>query len=89
MDHREQILAPASGLVGHSVADSDLSIMGAGAVIQTLRKGGAVSEKIFSAFWALVWSKNKGGRVGPSPGSTTGTELTVSGLQFQHSASLI
>ena len=50
---------------------------------------GAVSKKIFSAFWALVCSKNKGGRVGPSPGSTAGTELTVSGLQFQHSASLI
>ena len=32
--------------------------------------GGPVSKKIFSVFWASVWSKNKG--LGPFPGSTTG-----------------
>ena len=38
-----------------------------------IRGDGAVSKKIFSALWASVWSKNKGGPgpPGPSPGSAT------------------
>ena len=39
-------------------------------------------KTFFSALWASVWSKNKGG-VGPSPGSTT--ELAVSSLDFEQS----
>ena len=33
--------------------------------------GGSVSKKIFSALWASVWSKNKGGPPGPAPASAT------------------
>ena len=35
--------------------------------IQTFRWGGGVSKKIFSELQASVWSKNKGGGVGPGP----------------------
>ena len=59
-----------------TVADQDLQIRGS-LVIQTLRKkagGGGISEKILSALWASVWSKNKGGGgqvpLEPSHGST-------------------
>ena len=50
---------------------------GRGAVIQTLRKKAARSPKeFFSALWASLWSKNKGGggagSLGPTPGSATG-----------------
>ena len=58
---------------------------GGGPVIQTLRYGGGgcwSPKKFFSALWASVWSKNKGG-VGPSRGSTT--ELAVSSLDFEQS----
>ena len=42
-------------------------------------KGGSVSKKNFSALWASVWCKNKGGgggqgSPGPSPGSATAEE---------------
>ena len=52
--------------------DPDLEITtggggeGGGAVIQAIRKRGALSQKIFSALRASVWSKNKGGP-GPLP----------------------
>ena len=39
-------------------------------VIQTLIKGGGeggLPKKIVLAFWASVWSKNKGGGTGPQP----------------------
>ena len=55
------------------MGDPDLQIRGRGADPDI--KGGAVSKKIFSALWASVWSKNKGGQgpgpLGPSPGSAT------------------
>ena len=36
------------------------------------RGGGGGLKNFFSAFWASVWSKNKGGgEAGPSPGSAT------------------
>ena len=37
--------------------------------------GGAVSKKIFSALRASVWSKNKEGDRGPSPGSATDVNI--------------
>ena len=40
--------------------------------------GGAVSPKTFSAPWASVWSKNKGGPGGLSPASATEITLWVS-----------
>ena len=56
-----QVEGPIVGAGGggggvRAVADPDLQIRG-GAVIQSLRKRGAVSKKIFSA---PVWSKNRG-----------------------------
>ena len=39
-------------------------------VIQTLIKGGregGLPKKFVLAFWASVWSKNKGGGTGPQP----------------------
>ena len=51
---------------------------GGGAVIQTLRKGGA-KKNSFSAPRASVWSKTKGGEEagasGPSLGSATGGDF--------------
>ena len=38
-----------------------------------IRGRDGVPKKFFSALWASVWSKNRGGGPpGPSPGSTTG-----------------
>ena len=37
--------------------------------------GGGVSKKFFLALQASVWSKNKGGGQGPSPGSATATDF--------------
>ena len=70
---------PSRGLIfgGASViksfADPELQKRGGGggegSVIQTLRKGGSVSEKTFSPLRASVWSKIKGGSMpaGPLP----------------------
>ena len=44
---------------GRAVLDPDLEIRGGG--------GGAVSQNIFSALWALVWSTNKGATRPPPP----------------------
>ena len=52
-----------------TVPDPDLRYAGA-PVIQTLRKGGGeggLPKKFVLAFWASVWSKNKGGGTGPQP----------------------
>ena len=61
------------------MVDPDLQIRGGGGWgghPDPDKKGGPVSEKVFSALWASVWSKKKGGTSpppspGPSPGSTT------------------
>ena len=45
--------------VPHTVADPDLQIKGG--------RGEGVSKKIFSALWASVWSKNKGGPESRAP----------------------
>ena len=72
-----------------AVVDPDLQIRGGGAVIETLRKGGARTQKnFFSALQASVWSKNKwgggggAGPSGPSPGSAT--EKVLSYLCFSY-----
>ena len=44
---------------GRAVLDPDLEIRGGG--------GGAVSQNIFPALWALVWSTNKGATRPPPP----------------------
>ena len=60
-----------------TMADPDLQIRGGGGggrpVIQTLRKGGAQSQKkIFPALRASFRSKiRQGGPLGPSPGAAT------------------
>ena len=60
--------------------DPDLEIRGGGgggALIQSLRKAGAVSQKIFSALGASVWSKNYGGRAPQGPLLDPPLETTV------------
>ena len=53
--------------------DPDLEVGGEGRSSSLLESGGGGSPKFFSALWASVWSKNKGGLgpPGPSPGSAT------------------
>ena len=46
-------------------------------LIQSLRKAGAVSKKIFSALGASVWSKNYGGRAPQGPLLDPPLETTV------------
>ena len=72
-----------------AVADADLQIKGGGGVgvIQPwdpgIRgEGGARLQKIFSALWASVWSKNKGG-VGP-PGPLTWIRHLVVCVSSKH-----
>ena len=61
----------------NAVADPDLQIRGEGHGHPDPRpcdkRGDSVSNKMFSALWAPVWSKNKEGLgpLGPSPGSAT------------------
>ena len=55
------------------LADPDLQIRG-GHSSRPLDKwggGGGESKKFFSALQASIWLKNKGGGVGPFPGSAT------------------
>ena len=52
-----------------SVPDPDFEIRGARSSIPLDKRWGGL-KKMFSALWALVWSKNKGG-AGASPGSAT------------------
>ena len=65
-----------SALETNAVADPDLQIRGEGHSHPdpVIRGGELVSNKIFSALHAPVWSKNMGGLgpSGPSPGSATG-----------------
>ena len=69
-----------------AVADADLQIRGGGrvGVIQPWDKGGSGArlQKIFSALWASVWSKNKGG-VGP-PGPLTWIRHLVVCVSSKH-----
>ena len=60
--------APVRCFLSKSELDPDLDIRGGGGGERgnghpdpNIRAGGADSEKIFSAFWAPVWSKNMGG----------------------------
>ena len=57
-----------------TVVDLDLQLSGGGGghTHPEIREGGGSVKKIFWALQASVWSKNKGGGVGLSPGSTTG-----------------
>ena len=48
--------------MGNTVVDPDLQIRGGGG---GGKREGPVSKKTFSALWASVWSKNKGGGAGP------------------------
>jgi len=45
-----------------AVTDPDLEIRGESGHPDPEIRGGTVSKKIFSALWAPVWSKKKGGR---------------------------
>ena len=56
------------------MADPDLQIRVADNLDPGIRKG-AVSKKIFVALRASVWSTNKGGDLGPSPGSATDVNI--------------
>ena len=57
------------------VADPDLQIRGGGGggggPARPAGRGGGDSKKFFSALQASIWLKNKGGGVGPFPGSAT------------------
>ena len=67
-----------------AVADADLQIRGGwGSSNPGIRgEGGARLQKIFSALWASVWSKNKGG-VGP-PGPLTWIRHLVVCVSSKH-----
>ena len=58
-------------------ADPDLQTRRGGCHPDPEITGGPVSKKFFSALWASVWSKKKGG-AGPSPGSATDLYLSYS-----------
>ena len=60
---------------------------GESSVIQTLRKGGSVSDKTFSALCASVWSKIKGGPVPPGPSPESATEYKY--ISIAHGFQLI
>ena len=48
-----------------------------GTVIQTLRKGGAVTQIFFSALLASAWSQNKGGRSPLAPPLDPALKITL------------
>ena len=57
-----------------TVVDSDFKLSGGGGghPDPEIRERGGSVKKIFWALQASVWSKNKRGGMGVSPGSTTG-----------------
>ena len=63
------------------VADADLQIKGGPGHPDPEIRGAWFEKKFFSALWASVWFKNKGGGVGgppgPSPGSATVFTLSL------------
>ena len=64
----------------NSVADPDLQLSGGGG---GEGRGARSQKKHFSALSALGWSKNKGGRPGPSPGSATVTFKCINGIAHE------
>ena len=59
----------------YAVPGPDLEIRGRGSSRPLDGGGGVVSQKFFLALQVSVWSKNKGGGQGPSPGSATATNF--------------